>query len=111
MSAVSTHVLDTAAGCPAAGIAVRLHAVRPADSPLIGSAVTNADGRVSDLGPATLVPGTYQLIFDTAGYQQAGAGWAFYPEVVVTFNADGSAPHYHLPLLLSPFGYSTYRGS
>ncbi len=106
MSAVSTHVLDTATGRPAAGIAVRLHAVGSAASPVIGSAVTDADGRASEVGPATLAPGTYRLVFDIAGYHHV----PFFPEVIVTFNA-GEAQHYHLPLLLSPFGYSTYRGS
>jgi 5-hydroxyisourate hydrolase len=111
VSAVSTHVLDTASGRPAAGIAVRLQSVAAGSATEIGSAVTDADGRVADLGPASLAAGTYQLIFATAGYHQAPAASAFYPEVIVTFTVAGSATHYHLPLLLSPYGYSTYRGS
>jgi 5-hydroxyisourate hydrolase len=111
MSAISTHVLDTATGRPAAGIAVRLQAVAAGSATELGSAVTDVDGRVAELGPASLTSGTYQLIFDTAVYHRAPASPAFYPEVIVTFTADDSATHYHLPLLLSPFGYSTYRGS
>jgi 5-hydroxyisourate hydrolase len=110
VSAVSTHVLDTAAGRPAAGITVRLQSVAAGGSTDVGSAVTDADGRAADLGPAELASGTYRLVFDTAGYHQATAGQAFFPEVIVTFTVSG-AQHYHVPLLLSPFGYSTYRGS
>jgi 5-hydroxyisourate hydrolase len=106
VSAVSTHVLDTAAGRPAAGIAVRLQSVAGGAASDIGSAVTDANGRAADLGPPELAPGIYRLVFDTGGYHEA----AFFPEVIVTFTAD-QAQHYHVPLLLSPFGYSTYRGS
>ncbi len=70
-------------------------------------AVTDADGRVGDLGPDTLEPDTYQLVFDTAAYTGDGA---FFPEVTITFRVTDSR-HHHVPLLLSPFGYSTYRGS
>ena len=103
MSQVTTHVLDTAAGRPAAGVPVTLEA----DGGVLASATTGADGRVGDLGPDLLAPGTYRLRFDTAAY--AGDS-AFFPEVVVAFVVEGDA-HHHVPLLLSPFGYSTYRGS
>lgn len=112
MSAITTHVLDTALGRPAAGVTVRLE--RMAGHPVeIGTASTDQDGRVSDLGPAAVEPGTYRLVFDTAGYCQAQRPGeeAFFPEVTVTFTVQDAHRHYHVPLLLSPFGYSTYRGS
>ena len=118
VSAITTHVLDTARGVPAVGVPVRLERVSGENPGEIGRASTDADGRVRDLGPQRLRPGTYRLVFDVAGYF-AGLGQqdqpdqreAFFPEVAVTFTADGEAPHYHIPLLLSPFGYATYRGS
>jgi 5-hydroxyisourate hydrolase-like protein (transthyretin family) len=168
MSAISTHVLDIATGCPAAGMRVRLERVAAAGQQAasageeIAAASTDADGRVASLGPDAIAPGIYRLIFDTGGYltrprgdsasgtarqrgdsaggtarqrgdsaggtarqrgdsaggtaRQRGdsaadaGGGAFFPEVTVTFTVtDGE--HYHVPLLLSPFGYSTYRGS
>ncbi len=102
MATLSTHVLNTARGRPAAGIWVEL---ADAGEP-VAEGVTDADGRVGSLG-GDLAPGTYTLRFDTGGYL---GGEGFYPEVVVTF-AVGDEDHYHVPLLLSPFGYSTYRGS
>jgi 5-hydroxyisourate hydrolase len=111
VSAVSTHVLDTATGRPAAGVPVRLELVGESE---IGRAVTDDDGRVGELGPARLEPGRYRLVFDTGRYLdglQDDRYPAFYPEVVVVFTADRQTAHYHLPLLLSPFGYTTYRGS
>jgi len=135
-SVITTHVLDTARGVPAAGIAVRLDRVSLADpgeppgdtsaekSEEIGRARTDADGRIRAIGPAKLPAGTYRLTFGTGDYfgvfyapsppgpDPAGQpGAAFFPEVAVTFVIDGETPHYHVPLLLSPFGYSTYRGS
>jgi 5-hydroxyisourate hydrolase len=117
VSAVTTHVLDTATGAPAAGVLVRLEHVSGSGAVSeIGRASTDQDGRASGLGPAQLKPGTYRLVFDTAGYaqaQQAGddAEPAFFPEVTVTFVVGGLPRDYHVPLLFSPFGYSTYRGS
>jgi 5-hydroxyisourate hydrolase len=117
MSAVTTHVLDTARGVPAAGVQVWLEHIS-ADGPTeIARTRTSRDGRASGLGPERLTPGTYRLVFDTAEYfAKTGSGEraAFFPEVAITFTADsggGEMPHYHVPLLLSPFGYSTYRGS
>ena len=101
MSQVTTHVLDTSAGTPAAGIAVTLET---ADGAVIGHGSTDADGRIGQLGPDHLEPATYRLRFDT------GAHSPFFPEVVIAFVVAGDA-HFHVPLLLSPFGYSTYRGS
>lgn len=112
VSAVTTHVLDTARGLPAAGVAVRLELVSAAGQLPVGQSVTDADGRARDLGPVLLPPGTYRLVFDTGAYFAArGTEPAFFPEVAVVFRVDGDAPRYHVPLLLSPFAYSTYRGS
>ena len=106
MATLSTHVLDTARGRPAAGVPV---ALATASGEPLADAVTDADGRVSGLG-GDLEPGTYRLRFDTAAHWPATGTTGFYPEVVVAFTV-GDEPHYHVPLLLSPFGYSTYRGS
>ncbi len=115
MSAVSTHVLDTVRGEPASGIVVRLERVGSGE---LGRATTDADGRISDFGVTSLSAGTYRLIFETAAYL-AGEGFGeadskaivFFPEIVVTFAADGLRPRYHVPLLLSAYSYTTYRGS
>jgi 5-hydroxyisourate hydrolase len=119
MSAITTHVLDIAVGCPAAGMDVRLEHVAPAGSEAIARATTDSGGRISSLGPESIEPGTYQLVFDTGGYlnrqsDNSGRGTdtaAFFPEVTVTFTVADGGEHYHVPLLMSPFGYSTYRGS
>jgi 5-hydroxyisourate hydrolase len=113
MSAVTTHVLDTMRGEPAGGVVVRLERAGDAEFEL-GRGTTNTDGRISDFGVASLSAGTYRLVFETGAYlegAEGAAGRAFFPEVVVTFAADGLRPRYHLPLLLSPYSYSTYRGS
>ena len=106
MATLSSHVLDTGRGRPAAGVPVEL---RSAAGEVLGATVTDGDGRVAGLG-GDLSPGTYRLRFDTAAHFAATGTTAFYPEVVVAFSV-GEEPHYHVPLLLSPFGYSTYRGS
>jgi 5-hydroxyisourate hydrolase len=111
MSTVTTHVLDTARGAPAAGIPVRLESVSGAGQEEIGRASTDADGRVREIGPDRLPPGAYRLIFDTAAYFAQQRTTGFFPEVAVSFTVDGDGQHYHVPLLLSPFGYATYRGS
>ncbi|MCP2261771.1 5-hydroxyisourate hydrolase [Streptoalloteichus tenebrarius] len=103
---LSTHVLDAARGRPAAGLAVRLDRWDGRDGwQPVAATRTNDDGRVTGWDPG---PGTHRLVFDTAGYLGEDA---FYPEVAVTFRIDDPAEHYHVPLLLSPFAYSTYRGS
>lgn len=104
-SCVTTHVLDAAAGQPAAGVPVSLVTV---DGTLVASSVTDADGRAKDLGPAELPAGVYRLIFDTAAYLGPDT---FYPEIVVCFRIMVAGVHHHVPVLLSPFAYSTYRGS
>jgi 5-hydroxyisourate hydrolase len=119
MTAITTHVLDTARGRPAAGVPVRLERIADGAAAELGRARTDGDGRVTALGPPRLEPGTYRLVFDTAGYlsERTRAEPSqtplppFFPEVAVTFTVDGRADHEHIPLLLSPFGYSTYRGS
>ncbi|GGU42130.1 hydroxyisourate hydrolase [Nocardioides albus] len=108
-SAITTHVLDTARGVPAAGVPVRLSRIDPQDS-VLAEAITDDDGRVADLGPDQVPAGTYQLRFDTAAYYAATGQECFFPEVTVTF-AISEQRHHHVPLLLSPFAYSTYRGS
>jgi 5-hydroxyisourate hydrolase len=111
-SAVTTHVLDTSRGQPAQGVEVRLEGpLTPDGAPLVGVATTDADGRVTSLGPEQLEPGTYRLTFVTGDYFADNGQDAFYPEVAVTVVLTDREQHYHLPLLLSPFSYSTYRGS
>ena len=112
MSQITTHVLDVAAGKPAKNISIRLMHKANDEWNTIAQGVTNADGRIADLLPAgkTLVAGIYKMVFETGHYYAATDTKTFYPSVEVLFTiADNS--HYHVPLLISPFGYSTYRGS
>ena len=111
MSAVTTHVLDAALGRPAAGVPVRLERPEGHAWAEVAAGATDADGRIPELGPETLEPGTYRLRFDTAVYFAATGRAGFYPEVTVAFTLVADGGHYHVPLLLSPFAYSTYRGS
>lgn len=114
MSAITTHVLDIARGRPAAGLAVVLDMrVENGRWQEVGRGATEGDGRLRTLmdPSATLLPGVYRLVFDTGAYFRSEGTRAFYPEVVVTFEAVAGEAHYHVPLLLSHFGYSTYRGS
>ena len=113
MSGITTHVLDTALGRPASGIRVELARIDAAGRwQTVAQGDTDADGRLRTLLPAgaPIVPGMYRLTFDTAPYFAEQNTAAFYPHVIVTFTVTGDA-HYHVPLLLSPFGYSTYRGT
>lgn len=107
MSYITTHVLDATAGTPATGVPVRLET---ADGRPIATGTTDADGRVAELGPDTLDPGHYRIVFDTGAYF-ADRQATFYPRVVIDFRTSADQAHYHVPLLLSPFAYSTYRGS
>ena len=112
MSGITTHVLDTALGKPAAGVAVSLCFRADEAFSEIARAVTDADGRVRQFVPERpLVVGSYQLVFDTLGYFRAAAREAFYERVSLEFYVADSDQHYHVPLLLTPFGYTTYRGS
>lgn len=109
-SHVTTHVLDTVRGMPAAGIAVQLSARDGADWRTLADGVTDDDGRVRQLGPEHLDAGTYRLRFETGEYFAASDTKTFHPEVLITFNVENER-HVHVPLLLSPYAYSTYRGS
>lgn len=111
MTGISTHVLDTSRGRPAAGVTVRLDRADGPHWEPVGSAVTDPDGRVPALVGSPPAAGRYRLTFDTAGYFAATGASVFYPEVSVIFVVDQGEDHLHIPLLLSPFGYSTYRGS
>jgi len=107
MSPITTHVLDTARGRPATGVPVTVEFMSEGQWITIGSGATGNDGRLTDLVPERLKlrPGYYRISFATAAYS------AFYPRIEVTFVIENASEHYHIPLLLSPFGYSTYRGS
>jgi 5-hydroxyisourate hydrolase len=114
MSPITTHVLDTSLGCPASGVAVELARADGEVWTLLAKASTNQDGRIADLLPlASLAPGTYRLRFETRSYFARRGQASFYPHVDVVFTIESGAEgaHYHVPLLLNPFGYSTYRGS
>lgn len=113
MSTITTHVLDISLGRPAAGVPATLEVESAGGWKLVGKGTTGADGRISDLvsKETTLVAGVYRLIFDTARYFAAQNIEGFYPQVTIVFRLQDPAQHYHVPLLLSPFGYSTYRGS
>ena len=112
---LSTHVLDATAGRPAAGVPVRLERRGPDGWSPAGAGQTGADGRLRlDDGPGIgpgFEPGVYRITFGSGAYFAARGTPSFYPEVTVTFEMTGDGGHYHVPLLLSPFAYSTYRGS
>uniref|UniRef100_K3WC78 5-hydroxyisourate hydrolase n=1 Tax=Globisporangium ultimum (strain ATCC 200006 / CBS 805.95 / DAOM BR144) TaxID=431595 RepID=K3WC78_GLOUD len=114
-SPVTSHVLDTSRGCPAANMKVELQALDGATWHVVSGGVTNADGRVvTPLVPegTHFLPGTYRMVFYTQQYFEAnGVAEYFYPNVVISFLIKRTDQHYHVPLLINPFGYSTYRGS
>ena len=107
-SHLSAHVLDAAAGAPAAGVTVELAS---STGDLIASTATDCDGRVGDLGPDQLEPGRYQVTFGSGAYFADRGTECFYPSVTVLFTVTAGQPHHHVPLLLSPYSYTTYRGS
>jgi 5-hydroxyisourate hydrolase len=108
MSTLSTHVLDTSRGQPAGGVRITLQR----GDEVIGTAVTDDDGRVKDLsGGRPLAIGMHKLVFDVGEYFSSRASEAFYERITIEFVVSSESDHYHVPLLLSPFGYSTYRGS
>lgn len=113
MSTISTHVLDTARGVPAEGVPITLDRLTPEGWQRLTAGVTNDDGRVRDFLPpgTTLEPGTWRMAFDTRAYFDRHGVEGFYPYVHVVFELKDGGQHTHVPLLLSPFGYSTYRGS
>ena len=110
MTRITTHVLDTSTGRPAEGMAVRLLRANAAPAP-IASATTDSDGRIRNWLPEGVPPGRYRLVFQTGAWFRAAGRETLYPEVVIDFELQDGVPHYHLPLLLSPFGYTTYRGN
>lgn len=107
MSGLSTHVLDTTRGVPAAGVTATL---QDAAGNELASATTDGDGKIADVASA-LPAGVFRLTFDTRAYYTATGQTGFYPEIIVTFEITDPGRHHHVPLLLSPFGYSTYLGS
>ena len=109
---ITTHVLDTAAGRPGRAIAIELERADGAAWLPVAAGVTDDDGRLRTLTPAgPVAPGTYRLRFHTGAYFAAQQQSGFFPIVEIQFTIIDGAQHYHVPLLLSPFGYSTYRGS
>ena len=116
MGRLTTHVLDTAQGCPASGVAVQLYRVKP-ERELIAEASTNADGRLDApiLDDAAFASGVYELVFHAGKYFATHLGELpdppFVDEVVIRFGIANPDQHYHVPLLVSPWSYSTYRGS
>jgi 5-hydroxyisourate hydrolase len=114
MSAITTHILDISRGRPAGGVPIRLE-IQDADGGwrALSSGATDDDGRLRDLLPDDydLQPGIYRLVFNTAAYFEPHGLQSFYPHVTVAFLIHDATEHYHVPLLVSPYGYSTYRGS
>jgi 5-hydroxyisourate hydrolase len=107
MSGITTHVLDTASGRPASGVPVTLERERNDGWQVVGGGTTDADGRLRTLFTEPPEEGTYRITFNTGAYFPTG----FFPSVTITFRVSEGQEHYHVPLLLSPYGYSTYRGS
>lgn len=105
MTSVSTHVLDTATGSPGVGVEVTLERSIDGGWQHVGQGVTDVNGRITMLAGAVLT-GVYRLVFATGA-----AGNAFFPEVTIVVSLDEEEDHYHIPLLISPYGYTTYRGS
>lgn len=109
---ITTHVLDTALGRPGAGIAIELERADGAVWHLIGAGITDDDGRLRTLTPAGPVkPTNYRIRFQTGAYHAAHGQAGFFPVVEIQFTVEDGDAHYHVPLLLSPYAFSTYRGS
>ena len=108
---ISTHILDTTKGKPARGVTVSLELLDGATWRRIGEGVTNDDGRVKPLLDVIPKEGTYRIRFEVGAYFKDAKQEAFFPAVSIEFAVHSTKEHYHLPLLLNPFGYSTYRGS
>ncbi len=111
MTGITTHILDLSAGTPAAGVTVTLERAEGSGWALLGRATTDADGRVRDGFPPLATAGRHRLTFATGEWFAARGVASFHPEISVTFEVRDAQEHHHVPLLLSPFGYSTYRGS
>jgi 5-hydroxyisourate hydrolase len=110
-SRVTTHVLDAVSGLPAVDVAVTLEQRTGPGWTQVADGRTDADGRINAFGPVDLDPGSYRVTFAVEPYFAGTGRPAFYPEVIISFTLDDPAAHYHVPLLLSPYAYSTYRGS
>ena len=108
---LSTHVLDAARGIPAQRVRIRWEIWREDAWQHVADAVTDDDGRVTEWGSPATTEGVHRLVFDSGGYFADQDVPTFYPEVVVVFEVADPSEHHHVPLLLSPFAYSTYRGS
>ena len=109
---ITTHVLDTARGVPAAGLEVILELRHLSDWSAIGRATTDVQGRIAEFSEAPMAPGTYRMTFDIGTYHRdLGMTTPFFPEVKIVFSIRDVDEHYHIPLLLSPYGYSTYKGA
>jgi len=110
-SPITTHVLDTSIGRPAAGVPVVLYRVSPSGDIRLGEGATDSDGRILDLCAGPLEPGRFRITFVVGPYFFGRGVSCFFPEVSILFEITDASQHHHVPLLLSPFGYSTYRGS
>ena len=108
---LSSHVLDGVRGEPARGVLIRWERQRADAWEQVAEVTTDDDGRVGDWGGEPTTPGRHRLVFDSGGYFAGQGATTFYPEVVVVFEVTDPDAHHHVPLLLSPFAYSTYRGS
>ncbi|GAA1927098.1 hydroxyisourate hydrolase [Brevibacterium antiquum] len=107
MSFISAHALDSTLGTPAAGLEVTLYS----GTEVLANARTDGNGRVSEFGPDHLGAGDYRIVFSTGAYFETQGQDHFHPQVTIDFTVKAGEAHYHIPLLLSPFAYSTYRGS
>jgi 5-hydroxyisourate hydrolase len=108
---ISTHVLDTSRGAPASGVTVRLFRIDGEERELLATGQTDADGRIAPIFGGELEPATYVLLFSAGAYFRAAGVATFFDEIPVRFVIERGLSKYHIPLLLAPFGYSTYRGS
>ncbi|CUU23096.1 hydroxyisourate hydrolase [Duffyella gerundensis] len=111
MSTISTHVLDTALGRPAADVAIALEQQTAEGWLPVAKGITNADGRITDFTPEVLTPGHYRLTAEIGDYFAASGRETLYISAQIDFRIPGTGSHYHLPFLISPWSWSTYRGS
>ncbi len=111
MSNISTHILDTSLGKPAAGVRVWLELEQDGQWLTLGESHTDTDGRARDLTSTSLAAGHYRLSADLGAYFAADRRATLYATAIIDFVIKDAAQHYHLPLLISPYSYSTYRGS
>ncbi|MYR06168.1 hydroxyisourate hydrolase [Gordonia sp. SID5947] len=108
MTGISTHVLDAVSGSPARGVAISL---RDSTGTVLATGVTDDDGRIAQVNTEPVTPGTYHLVFDTGRWFDTHGITGFYPEIDICFAVDDPTRHHHVPVLLSPYSYTTYRGS